>query len=86
MLGKMGSQIFVYGIFFQGMRQKIFLMKNKIKLQSFYNDILEGEENNYESFLGYCPRPMKLEIVLETAEDAEDLISFLNKVKVALIK
>ena len=41
-------------------------MKNKIKLQSFYNDILEGEENNYESFLGYCPRPMKLEIVLET--------------------
>ena len=61
-------------------------MKNKIKLQSFYNDILEGEENNYESFLGYCSRPMKLEIVLETAEDAEDLISFLNKVKAALIK
>ena len=60
-------------------------MKNKIKLQSFYNGMLEGEENNYESFLGYCPRPMKLEITVETRQDAEELISFLNELKIALI-
>lgn len=57
----------------------------KIKIQSFYDGMIEGEENNYNDFLGYCPRPLKLEVTLETVKDAEDLINFLAEVKKALL-
>ena len=60
-------------------------MRNKIKLTSYNNGEVEGTENNYNDFIGYCPRPMKLEIVLTTKQDAEELIDFLNQIKTALV-
>lgn len=58
---------------------------DKIKLTSYYNGDIEGTENNYNDFIGYCPRPMKLEVVLTTKQDAEELIDFLNQIKIALV-
>ena len=60
-------------------------MENKIKIQSFFDGKLEGQVNNYKDFIGFYPRPMKLEVILSTEKEVTELLDFLNEVKIALL-
>ena len=59
--------------------------KSNIKLQVFQQGEITFEADNYEEVFGFCPRPLKIEVTLTTIKDVEDLVTFLNEVKVALI-
>jgi hypothetical protein len=58
----------------------------KVKIQSFVDGKLEAEVDNYEDFIGFCPRPMKLEVTLSTITEVNELLDFLNEIKIALLQ